>query len=212
MVLHADSRLTPGAVRKAFEAVHRCPDAAGGAMEARYDSASLRFRVTAPLNNLRARLLGIAFGDQAQFYRTSAVPQGFPEFRLMEDIELSLRLKERGATLFIPRGVVSSTRRWNAVGFAKNIFMVSAYRRIPFPSGIQTHSRQRRMVLPALLWKESLRGYPSSSLPGFRCREPRKPALPRWPGRERRTGLPRPVNRNRSNCWRNGVPCGIHRS
>ena len=125
MVLHADSRLTPGAVRKVFEALHRCPDAAGGAMEARYDSSSLRFRVTAPLNNLRARLLGIAFGDQAQFYRTSAVPQGFPEFRLMEDIELSLRLKERGATLFIPRGVVSSTRRWNAVGFAKNIFMVS---------------------------------------------------------------------------------------
>lgn len=81
--------------------------------------------MTGLLNNFRARLTGISFGDQAQFYRKSALPQGFPEFRLMEDVELSLRLKAQGALLFIPRGVSSSPRRWDRIGYARNFLTVS---------------------------------------------------------------------------------------
>jgi len=125
MVLHADSRLTQGALRKVVEALRGCPDAAGGAMGACYDPPSSRFKMTGLLNNLRARLTGISFGDQAQFYRKSALPQGFPEFRLMEDVELSLRLKAQGALLFIPAGVSSSPRRWDRIGYARNFLTVS---------------------------------------------------------------------------------------
>ena len=124
VVLHADSRLTHGALKRMLTALHKSPDAAGGAMDAIYDSPLPRFRLIALLNNFRARFTGIAFGDQAQFFRRSALPQGFPEYRLMEDIELSMRLKEHGTLLFIPGGVRSSSRRWNSTGYFTNFISV----------------------------------------------------------------------------------------
>ena len=93
-------------------------------MDAIYDSPLPRFRLIALLNNFRARFTGIAFGDQAQFFRRAALPQGFPEYRLMEDIELSMRLKEHGTLLFIPGGVRSSSRRWNSTGYFTNFISV----------------------------------------------------------------------------------------
>ncbi len=38
----------------------------------------------APINP-RAFLAGISFGDQAQFFRRAALPEGFPDYRLMEE-------------------------------------------------------------------------------------------------------------------------------
>lgn len=124
VVLHADSRLTDGALKRMLTALQRHPDAAGGAMDAIYDSPLPRFRLIALLNNFRARFTGIAFGDQAQFFHRAALPQGFPEYRLMEDIELSMRLKEHGTLLFIPGGVRSSSRRWNSTGYLTNFISV----------------------------------------------------------------------------------------
>ncbi len=124
VVLHADSRLRPGALASVVAALAKHPDAAGGAMEASYDAPSSRFRLVALLNNIRARFTGISFGDQAQFFRRVALPQGFPEYRLMEDIEVSMRLKEHGTLLFLPRGVQSSSRRWRSSGYFPNVIMV----------------------------------------------------------------------------------------
>jgi GT2 family glycosyltransferase len=112
LVLHADSRLLTGAVERMWEMLERRPDAAGGAFGACFDADRPGFRFIEVLNNFRARSLGIAFGDQAQFFRRAALPGGFPALRLMEDVELSLRLKESGAVLFLPDGVVNSARRW----------------------------------------------------------------------------------------------------
>lgn len=39
---------------------------------------------------------------------------------LMEDIELSLRLKAAGTVCFLPHGVAVSQRRWQEKGFIKN--------------------------------------------------------------------------------------------
>ncbi len=124
LVLHADARLKTGSLEKMVNALRARPDAAGGAMEATYDSPSLRFRLVALLNNFRARYMGISFGDQAQFFRKNSLPEGFPELLLMEDVELSLRLKEHGALLFIADGVWSSSRRWDSTGYAANFVMV----------------------------------------------------------------------------------------
>ncbi len=78
------------------------------------------------LNNTRARWTGIAFGDQAQFFRKDALARigGFPGMMLMEDIELSLRLKEQGQICFISKGVTVSNRRWEKKGFWGNIWRV----------------------------------------------------------------------------------------
>lgn len=124
VVLHADSRLKPGALAAVLAALRSHPDAAGGAMAATYDNPSPRFTLIALLNNFRARFTGISFGDQAQFFRRAALPEGFPEYRLMEDVELAMRLKDRGSLLFLPDGVASSSRRWATTGYFANFAMV----------------------------------------------------------------------------------------
>lgn len=142
LVLHADSRLEPGALSRLWDSLSRRHDVVGGAFELRYDNPKLRFRLVAALNNFRARAFGISFGDQAQFFRRGALRDGFPAMRLMEDVELSMRLKAAGATVFLPRGVVQSSRRWQRHGCLRNgakvVWLTSRYlilRRLGFSAG-----------------------------------------------------------------------------
>jgi cellulose synthase/poly-beta-1,6-N-acetylglucosamine synthase-like glycosyltransferase len=95
----------------------------GGALGMSYQSMSIKNRILAWLNNARARWLMIAFGDQGQFFRRAALDQigGFPKQMLMEDVELSMRLKDNGMVCFISHGIEVSERRWERVGFWKNI-------------------------------------------------------------------------------------------
>ena len=78
------------------------------------------------LNNFRAKYLGISFGDQMQFFRRSIVNQfgDFPAFPLMEDVEISLRMKAVGKICLLPSGGEISDRRWNKAGYFKNMFKV----------------------------------------------------------------------------------------
>lgn len=83
-----------------------------------------RLRLLAFANNLRARLSGVSFGDQAQFYRREALT-GFPPLALMEDVELALRLKEAGGVLLVPgQGVRVRARRWRKPGFGTKVGQV----------------------------------------------------------------------------------------
>jgi GT2 family glycosyltransferase len=69
---------------------------------------------------------GIAFGDQAQFVRAEALRRigGVPALMLMEDVELSLRLKRIGRTIYLKRGVAVSGRRWQRGSSRRNFLMV----------------------------------------------------------------------------------------
>jgi GT2 family glycosyltransferase len=69
---------------------------------------------------------GIAFGDQAQFVRAEALRRigGVPALMLMEDVELSLRLKTAGLLVYLGQGVRASGRRWQQGSFRKNFWMV----------------------------------------------------------------------------------------
>ena len=91
-----------------------------------FADASLKRSLIAALNNLKAFTTGIAFGDQAQFVRAAALREmeGFPGLMLMEDVELSLRLKRMGRPVYLRRGVALSGRRWQDGTFRKNIRLV----------------------------------------------------------------------------------------
>ncbi len=126
LVLHADCRLDPGMAQRVVDNLNQRPDAAGGAMGMRFDSASLGARCVAVLNALRTRLTGISFGDQGQFFRREALAHvgGFPDMLLMEDVECALRLGRAGARLYLPTGITASHRGWEQRGLGRGMSLV----------------------------------------------------------------------------------------
>ena len=68
------------------------------------------------LADLRSRLGRVAYGDQAIFVRRTTFLElgGFPDIPLMEDLELSRRLRRLGRMPVVPREVLVSGRRFVA--------------------------------------------------------------------------------------------------
>lgn len=126
VVLHADCVLLPGTVLRMVTRLSDDPQAVGGAFGMAFPEDTGKGRFISWLNNWRARLTGISFGDQAQFFRSDAIARagGFPPTLLMEDVEVCLRLKQMGRMLFIPEGVSVSDRRWQQNGLFRNIITV----------------------------------------------------------------------------------------
>ena len=126
VVMHADCEAKKGLFEKIIETLEKTPHAVGGAVGMQFKHKKPRTRLVACLNNLRARLTGISFGDQAQFFRKEALETigGFPEIMLMEDVELSLKLKETGRLVFLRDGIVVSGRRWQDNQFSYNLMTV----------------------------------------------------------------------------------------
>src|SRR4029079_18255803 len=89
-----------------------------GRFDVRIDGESPLLPIVAALMNARSRLTGIATGDQAMFVRRAAfvAAGGFPEIPLMEDVELSNRLKRVSRPLCLAARVVTSGRRFDERG------------------------------------------------------------------------------------------------
>lgn len=86
-------------------------DAAGGAR-----AAPPWYAPAMRLADLRSRYTGLPYGDQAIFVRTSAFQAvgGFPAQALMEDLELSRRLRRHGRIATVHANVDVSARRFVA--------------------------------------------------------------------------------------------------
>ena len=97
LFLHADTRLPPDADRLVLQALTESSHH-WGRFDVCIEGRSALLPVVATLMNLRSRVTGIATGDQAMFLRRSTFLQvgGFPDQPLMEDVEISRRLKRVG--------------------------------------------------------------------------------------------------------------------
>jgi rSAM/selenodomain-associated transferase 2 len=126
IVLHADTVFEDGAVRRMIDQLNTLPTIPGGAFGMVFSSRSLKMQLISFLNNFRARWFGISFGDQGQFIRRAALENvgGFPQMMLMEDVELSLRLKKFGRPLYISGGARVSHRGWAKKSFTANVWLV----------------------------------------------------------------------------------------
>jgi rSAM/selenodomain-associated transferase 2 len=122
LFLHADNRLPADADRIVLEGL-----ATSGRTWGRFDVAiagrSFWLGVIAWFMNHRSRLTGIATGDQAMFVRRDAFEHvgGFPAIALMEDIELSRRLKRLSPPLCLAARTITSGRRWETRGVRRTI-------------------------------------------------------------------------------------------
>jgi hypothetical protein len=124
LVLHADSRPDKTLIPLLAASLKKNPHISGGAFRARYRSKRNRYAVTSLLNSGRTMLTGISFGDQAQFFRTAAIGDRFPAFKIMEDVELSFLMKESGSLAFLPCSISNSVRKWERDGYVRNCAVV----------------------------------------------------------------------------------------
>jgi len=95
LFLHADTELPPEADRLVAESLR---EQIWGRFDVEIEGRHPLLKVVGWSMNLRSRLTGIATGDQAIFVSADAfaVIGGYPDIPLMEDIELTRRLKRRG--------------------------------------------------------------------------------------------------------------------
>ncbi|MFN3616867.1 MAG: TIGR04283 family arsenosugar biosynthesis glycosyltransferase [Aquabacterium sp.] len=136
LFLHADTRLPDGAVQQVMQALAAHPGAQAapphgrvpvwGRFDVHITGQSHWLRVVARMMNLRSRLTGIATGDQAMFVRRSVFDAcgGFPEQPLMEDIELSRRLKRLSRPACLRARATTSGRRWESRGVWRTIVLM----------------------------------------------------------------------------------------
>lgn len=110
--VHADSVIAPGALAQ-IRAVLADATTVGGGLTLRFDKRSVALDYLAWSSNHRARRLHWIFGDQAMFIRRSVFEEigGFPSLPLMEDLEISRRLRRRGALTLVPATSTASARR-----------------------------------------------------------------------------------------------------
>lgn len=124
LFLHADTRVPVDADRFIFDALAQ--GATWGRFDVRIAGRSPMLPVIGAMMNLRSRLTGIATGDQAIFVRREAFEAigGFPDQPLMEDIELSRRLKLLGPPANLREKVVTAGRRWDENGALRTIWLM----------------------------------------------------------------------------------------
>ena len=123
LFLHADTQLPTS-----FLELLPAADAASqwGRFDVRLSPSSPMLRVVAWMMNWRARLTGVCTGDQAIFVRRALFEQvgGYAPIPLMEDIELSKRLRPHGRPLCLHERLTTSSRRWQQNGTLRTIVLM----------------------------------------------------------------------------------------
>jgi len=135
LFLHADTLLPEGTVAIISNALSTHE---WGRFNIRLSGTNPLFRIIERMINWRSCLSGIATGDQAIFLAKSLFDKlgGYAELPLMEDIELSIRLKAYGRPACVRPALITSSRRWEENGIIKTVLLMwrlrwAYYRGIP---------------------------------------------------------------------------------
>lgn len=123
LFLHADTELPPFADQQVLDGLRQT---GWGRFDVTIVGAPRMLRLVALLMNLRSRWSGIATGDQALFMRRTLFDAvgGFPDQPLMEDIEMSRRLRGLSSPVCLRARVNTSGRRWESRGLWRTIFLM----------------------------------------------------------------------------------------
>lgn len=124
LFLHADTQLPPHYVEKVMSGLGN--EGVWGRFDVQLSGTRAMFRVIECMINWRSRLTGIATGDHAIFVRKAVFDQigGFAEQPLMEDVELSRRLKKLRWPVCLRERVITSSRKWEKQGVWSTIFLM----------------------------------------------------------------------------------------
>ncbi|MEN8169608.1 MAG: TIGR04283 family arsenosugar biosynthesis glycosyltransferase [Pseudomonadota bacterium] len=141
--LHADTELPTYAFQLIEDAI------ANGALWGRFDlrlsSSHWLLRIVERMINWRSYLNGIATGDQGIFLRRDLFESlgGYADIPLMEDVELSKRLKRQARPCCIHQPLITSSRRWEQFGILRTIVLMWQMR-LAYFLGVSPESLARR--------------------------------------------------------------------
>ena len=126
LFLHADTRISSDALQHLLEAIQNQPHLSWGRFHIMLSGQGLIFRVIEFLINLRSSVTRICTGDQGMFVKRQVFESvgGFPEWPILEDVELSQRLRKVSAPVMIKTSIVTSSRRWETRGVVKTILIM----------------------------------------------------------------------------------------
>jgi len=132
LFLHADTLFSDDAWKQLTAAIR--DRRLWGRFDVRLSGRNVLLRIVESAMNLRSRLTGIATGDQAIFVQSSAFHDvgGYSEIALMEDIELSKKLKQRELPVCLNSKVVTDSRRWEEHGILRTIALMWSLRLLYF--------------------------------------------------------------------------------
>jgi len=113
LFLHADTRLEPGWSEAVLSALED-PNVAGGAFRLRFDAPGLGYRLIERGVELRSRLGGLPYGDQALFVRKRLLDLagGIAPVPIFEDLDLVHLIKRGGRLALLPECAWTSARRY----------------------------------------------------------------------------------------------------
>ena len=122
--VHADTRVPETAAPVIIESVAHA--AGWGRFDVRLSGDRLLLRLVERMMNWRSRFTGIATGDQGIFVTRELFERvgGFTAMPLMEDIDLSRRLKREQRPLCLRDTLTSSSRRWEQKGIVRTIALM----------------------------------------------------------------------------------------
>lgn len=122
--LHADALPPPRAAEHIARALSR-PDVVAGAFTLHTVSEGGRWKPWLRVADLRSRWTRHPYGDQGLFVRAEAFRQvgGFPDQPLLEDLELSRRLRRLGRVVTVREDMRVSGRRFEAQPWRSLVFM-----------------------------------------------------------------------------------------
>ncbi len=97
-----------------------------GRFDVQLSGNKMSLRIVEKMMNLRSRFTGIATGDQGIFINRPLFEKvgGFPDQLLMEDVEISKKLKAYESPVALRDKLITSSRRWEQNGIAKTILLM----------------------------------------------------------------------------------------
>jgi rSAM/selenodomain-associated transferase 2 len=122
LFLHADTRLEPGWSEAVLAALGD-PGVAGGAFRLRFEAPGWRYRLLERGVELRSRLGGLPYGDQALFVRRRVLEQAgwISPVPIFEDLDVVQAIKRAGRLVLLRECVHTSARRYARNGWLRQI-------------------------------------------------------------------------------------------
>lgn len=141
--VHADTRIAGACLRCLLEVLGQRP--LWGRFDVRLSGRGLALRLIGTMISLRSRLTGVASGDQGIFVAREAFEAlgGFADIALMEDLELSRRLKRLARPRCLRPPLSTSSRRWEQRGVWRTVLLMWRLR-LAYYCGVSPEQLARR--------------------------------------------------------------------